>query len=100
MAQNDARTTATTPTDEWTPERIRSLRARLGLTLADMARRCGISVNSVQRWTLPDTSTNRKRPSGPTRVILEQLEAEARHRNPAGIELIDPGQRGRRRASE
>lgn len=97
MAQNDVRATATHATDEWTPERIKSLRARLGLTLADLAKRCGVSVVAVQRWTFPATSANRNTPSGPSRVILEQLEAEARHRNPMGVALIDPGQTGQKR---
>lgn len=94
MTHNPSPSTSAT---EWTPERIKGLRARLGLTHAELAKRCGVATSSAQCWVLPETSARRKQPSGPVKVILEQLEAEARRRNPLGIELIDPAQPGPKR---
>ena len=53
------------------PERLRALRARLGLTQAQFARRFGFSLDTVQQY-----EQGRRRPSGPASTLLRVIEAD------------------------
>jgi putative transcriptional regulator len=50
------------------PDRVRALRARLGLTQAQFARRFGFPLDTVQQ--------GRRRPSGPASTLLRVIEAD------------------------
>ena len=47
------------------PERLRALRARLGLTQAEFARRFGLTLDAVQQY-----AQGRRRPSGRAATLL------------------------------
>jgi len=53
------------------PERVRSLRARLGLSQAQFARRFGFTLETVQQY-----EQGRRRPSGPASTLLRVIEAD------------------------
>ena len=53
------------------PDRVRALRARLGLTQAQFARRFGFTLDTVQQY-----EQGRRRPSGPASTLLRVIEAE------------------------
>jgi putative transcriptional regulator len=53
------------------PERLRALRARLGLTQAQFARRFGFALGTVQQY-----EHGRRRPSGPASTLLRVIEAD------------------------
>ena len=53
------------------PDRVRALRARLGLTQAQFARRFGFTLDTVQQY-----EQGRRRPSGPASTLLRVIEAD------------------------
>jgi len=53
------------------PQRLRALRARLGLTQAQFARRFGFSLDTVQQY-----EQGRRRPSGQAATLLRVIEAD------------------------
>ena len=57
----------------WTPEQIRALRKKLGLTQAELAQRLGYE----RRQTITDLEGGEYTPSGPVRRLLDVLEVEA-----------------------
>lgn len=57
---------------KWTGKRIRDLLAAMQLTHRGLADRMRVSVYTVHSWAI-----GRREPSGPARLLLEQLEAEA-----------------------
>ena len=54
-----------------TPEQVRALRARLGLSQAQFARRFGFTLATVQQYV-----QGRRRPSGPASTLLRVIEAD------------------------
>ncbi len=55
-----------------TPDEIRDLRLRLGLSQEALARRMGVSMNTVARW-----EGGSRRPSGPAILLLQRMAKEA-----------------------
>ncbi len=53
------------------PEQVRALRAKLGLTQAEFARRFGFTLDTVQQY-----EQGRRRPSGPASTLLRVIEAD------------------------
>jgi putative transcriptional regulator len=53
------------------PGQVRALRARLGLTQAQFARRFGFTLDTVQQY-----EQGRRRPSGPASTLLRVVEAD------------------------
>ena len=53
------------------PERVRALRARLGLSQAQFARRFGFTLDTLQQY-----EQGRRRPSGPASTLLRVIEAD------------------------
>ena len=53
------------------PEQVRALRARLGLTQAQFARRFGFTLDTVQQY-----EQGRRRPSGPASTLLRVIKAD------------------------
>jgi putative transcriptional regulator len=53
------------------PDQIRALRAKLGLTQAQFARRFGFALDTVQQY-----EQGRRRPSGPASTLLRVIEAD------------------------
>ena len=53
------------------PEQVRALRARLGLSQSQFARRFGFTVDTVQQY-----EQGRRRPSGPASTLLRVIEAD------------------------
>jgi len=53
------------------PEQVRALRAKLGLTQAQFARRFGFTLDTVQQY-----EQGRRRPSGPASTLLRVIEAD------------------------
>lgn len=54
-----------------TPEAVRALRVRLGLSQAEFARRFGFALDTVQQY-----EQGRRRPSGPASTLLRVIEAD------------------------
>ncbi len=54
-----------------TPEQVRALRANLGLSQAEFARRFGFTLDTVQQY-----EQGRRRPSGPASTLLRVIEAD------------------------
>ncbi|MDR3530795.1 MAG: helix-turn-helix domain-containing protein [Rhodopila sp.] len=54
-----------------TPEQVRALRTRLGLSQAQFALRFGFTIDTVQQY-----EQGRRRPSGPASTLLRVIEAE------------------------
>ena len=53
------------------PDQVRALRARLGLTQEQFARRFGFTLDTVQQY-----EQGRRRPSGPASTLLRVIEAD------------------------
>jgi len=53
------------------PNQVRALRAKLGLTQAQFARRFGFTLDTVQQY-----EQGRRRPSGPASTLLRVIEAD------------------------
>jgi putative transcriptional regulator len=53
------------------PDQVRALRTRLGLTQAQFARRFGFTLDTVQQY-----EQGRRRPSGPASTLLRVIEAD------------------------
>ena len=53
------------------PDQVRALRAKLGLTQAQFARRFGFALDTVQQY-----EQGRRRPSGPASTLLRVIEAD------------------------
>lgn len=53
------------------PEQVRALRARLGLSQTQFARRFGLSLDAVQQY-----EQGRRRPSGPAATLLRVIAAD------------------------
>jgi putative transcriptional regulator len=53
------------------PARVRALRAKLGLSQAQFARRFGFTLDTVQQY-----EQGRRRPSGPASTLLRVIEAD------------------------
>jgi putative transcriptional regulator len=53
------------------PDQVRALRAKLGLTQAQFARRFGFTRDTVQQY-----EQGRRRPSGPASTLLRVIEAD------------------------
>jgi putative transcriptional regulator len=53
------------------PEQVRALRAKLGLTQAEFARRFGFTPDTVQQY-----EQGRRRPSEPASTLLRVIEAD------------------------
>ena len=53
------------------PEQVRALRAKLGLSQAQFARRFGFTLDTVQQY-----EQGRRRPSGPASTLLRVIEAD------------------------
>jgi putative transcriptional regulator len=54
-----------------TPEQVRALRAKLGLSQSQFALRFGFTIDTVQQY-----EQGRRRPSGPASTLLRVIEAE------------------------
>jgi len=54
-------------TKSTTPQGVKALRARLGLSVAELAERCGVSRRTVEGWE------QGRQPSGAARRALELL---------------------------
>ena len=54
-----------------TPQRLRALRTKLGLSQAQFARRFGFTLDTVQQY-----ERGRRRPSGPATTSLRIIEAD------------------------
>jgi putative transcriptional regulator len=54
-----------------TPQQVRALRARLGLSQAQFARRFGFTVDTVQQY-----EQGRRVPSGPASTLLRVIESD------------------------
>jgi putative transcriptional regulator len=52
-------------------DQVRALRAKLGLTQAQFARRFGFTLDTVQQY-----EQGRRRPSGPASTLLRVIEAD------------------------
>jgi len=63
------------------PERVRALRARLGLSQVQFARRFGFTVDTVQQY-----EQGRRVPSGPATTLLRVIEADPE----AVVRALDP----------
>ncbi len=50
---------------------VKEIRLRLGMTQAEFALRYGFKVNAVRNW-----EQGRRRPEGPTRMLLKIIERE------------------------
>ena len=59
------------PLDDWTPERIRALRKRLGMTQDDFAAALGYS----RKQSVSDLENGKMEPSGPAAELLRHLDA-------------------------
>jgi putative transcriptional regulator len=53
------------------PDQVRALRAKLGLTQAQFARRFGFTLDTVQQY-----EQGRRHPSGPASTLLRVIEAD------------------------
>jgi putative transcriptional regulator len=53
------------------PEQVRELRTRLGLSQAQFAQQFGLTLDTVQQY-----EQGRRRPSGPASTLLRVIEAE------------------------
>ena len=53
------------------PDQVRALRVKLGLTQAQFARRFGFALDTVQQY-----EQGRRRPSGPASTLLRVIEAD------------------------
>jgi putative transcriptional regulator len=53
------------------PQQVRALRAKLGLSQAQFARRFGFTLDTVQQY-----EQGRRRPSGPATTLLRVIEAD------------------------
>ena len=53
------------------PDQVRALRAKLGLSQAQFARRFGFTLDTVQQY-----EQGRRRPSGPASTLLRVIEAD------------------------
>ena len=53
------------------PDQVRALRARLGLTQTQFARRFGFTLDTVQQY-----EQGRRRPSGPASTLLRVIETD------------------------
>jgi putative transcriptional regulator len=67
----DDLTNATVVHPVQSPEPVRDLRARLGLSQAQFAQRFGLTLDTVQQY-----EQGRRRPSGPASTLLRVIEAE------------------------
>ncbi|MBI5948090.1 MAG: helix-turn-helix domain-containing protein [Chloroflexi bacterium] len=72
------------PVELWTAERVAALRARLGLSQADLARRLGMRQQTVSEW-----ETGRYAPRGASATLLGILAEEA-----AAYDASPPGGEG------
>lgn len=54
-----------------TPEQVRALRAKLGLTQMQFARRFGFALDTLQQY-----EQGRRHPSGPASTLLRVIEAD------------------------
>jgi putative transcriptional regulator len=54
-----------------TPEDVRDLRTRMGLSQAQFAQKFGLTLDTVQQY-----EQGRRRPSGPASTLLRVIEAE------------------------
>jgi putative transcriptional regulator len=54
-----------------TPEQVRALRAKFGLSQAQFARRFGFTLDAVQQY-----EQGRRRPTGPAVTLLRVIEAD------------------------
>jgi putative transcriptional regulator len=54
-----------------TPEQVRALRAKLGLSQVQFARRFGFTLDTVQQY-----EQGRRRPSGPASTLLRVIKAD------------------------
>jgi putative transcriptional regulator len=68
-----------------TPEQVRAIRAKLGLSQAQFALRFGFTIDTVQQY-----EQGRRRPSGPASTLLRVIEAEPE----AVIRALQPRRRG------
>jgi putative transcriptional regulator len=64
-----------------TAEQVRALRARLGLSQAQFARRFGFTVDTVQQY-----EQGRRVPSGPASTLLRVIESDPQ----AVVRALDP----------
>lgn len=55
----------------WTKSRIRKLRNLMGLTQFDFSKHCGVGVCTIASW-----ENGRRKPSGPSRIVLNGLMEE------------------------
>lgn len=60
----------------WTPDKIKQLRARLGLTQTEFGVRIGVTQNAVAQY-----ETGKRRPGGSTVVLLDQLSSKRSSKN-------------------
>jgi DNA-binding transcriptional regulator YiaG len=58
--------------DEWTPEQVRALRARLGLSQEAFARRIGTRQQTISEW-----ETGARRPRRMSRRLLRMVAEES-----------------------
>jgi putative transcriptional regulator len=54
-----------------TPDQVRTLRARLGLSQSQFARRFGFTIDTVQQY-----EQGRRTPSGPASTLLRVIDAD------------------------
>lgn len=60
-----------------TPARIRQIRDKLGLTNAQLAATCGVSVQTVYGWLRPSGNAASREVRGAALVLLDLLERRA-----------------------
>lgn len=65
--------TTSTPSMEWTPERVRKLRRQLRLSQRAFGDRLGVRQATVSDWERGKTA-----PTGPSVKLLEMIEVQAR----------------------
>jgi putative transcriptional regulator len=68
---DDDLATATRVFPVQSPEQVRELRNRLGLSQAQFAQQFGLTLDTVQQY-----EQGRRRPSGPASTLLRVIEAE------------------------
>lgn len=72
---------------EMTPQRVKEIRKRLGMTLAEASDHVGVHIRTWQKWETVE-GPNSRTPRGAARKVLEKMEHEGRCR-PKSAEPLD-----------
>lgn len=60
-----------------TPQRVKAIRQKLGMTLAEASDYIGVHIRTWQKWEAPE-GPNMRTPRGAARKALEKMEHEAK----------------------